>query len=383
MEFDGQVAVVTGGGRGIGRAIALELGAAGATVVVNYRSNAAAAAEVVAELGDRGHAVQADVSTNEGAATLIVKAEELGGLNILVNNAGITADNLLLRMTDEMFYDGVNLCQVALTIEPIEKTSSQVIDGKNPKYFMCEFSYQPLDQAAQDNLEAATKHLRIWREETFTMQADVQLCMNWDPETSHLLMDEEATEDAYRLVGLNEEDRVFTRPINSVKKRLPWLTLNLLTAVLISSVVGIFEQTIARLSILAVLMPIVAGLGGNSGTQTLTVITRGIALGELTIHNTWKAVTKEITVGFINGVIIGSLVCLLAYLLKFDPRIGFILGIAMICNMFIAGLVGSLIPVILKSLKIDPALASSVIITMLTDIAGYACFLGLASKLMM
>jgi len=197
------------------------------------------------------------------------------------------------------------------------------------------------------------------------------------------VMDEEATEDAYRLVGLTEEDRVFTRPINSVKKRLPWLTLNLLTAVLISSVVGIFEQTIAKLSILAVLMPIVAGLGGNSGTQTLTVITRGIALGELTIHNTWKAVIKEITVGFINGMIIGSLVCLLAYLLKYDPRIGAILGIAMVCNMFIAGLVGSLIPVILKSLKIDPALASSVIITMLTDIGGYACFLGLASRILM
>ncbi|MCF7919713.1 MAG: magnesium transporter [Candidatus Cloacimonetes bacterium] len=197
------------------------------------------------------------------------------------------------------------------------------------------------------------------------------------------VMDEEATEDAYRLVGLNEEDRVFTRPINSVKKRLPWLTLNLLTAILISSVVGIFEETIARLSILAVLMPIVAGLGGNSGTQTLTVITRGIALGELTLHNTWKAVTKEITVGFINGVIIGTLVFLLAFLLKFDPRLGFILGVAMVCNMFIAGLVGSLIPVILKSLKIDPALASSVIITMLTDIGGYACFLGLATLLIM
>lgn len=196
------------------------------------------------------------------------------------------------------------------------------------------------------------------------------------------VMDEEATEDAYRLVGLNEEDRVFTRPLNSVKKRLPWLVLNLLTAIIISSVVGIFEQTIAKLSILAVLMPIVAGLGGNSGTQTLTVITRGIALGELTIHNTWKAVLKEITVGFTNGIIIGSLVCLVAYLLKFDPRIGFILGIAMICNMFIAGLVGSLIPVVLKTLKIDPALASSVIITMLTDIGGYACFLGLASIIM-
>ncbi|MCF7912849.1 MAG: magnesium transporter [Candidatus Cloacimonetes bacterium] len=196
------------------------------------------------------------------------------------------------------------------------------------------------------------------------------------------VIEEEATEDAYRMVGLNEEDRVFTKPINSVRKRLPWLTLNLFTAILISSVVGIFEETIAKMSFLAVLMPIVAGLGGNSGTQTLTVITRGIALGELTIHNTWQAVTKEITVGLINGIIIGSITCLIAYLVKGDPRLGFVLAVAMICNMFIAGLVGSLIPVILKSLKIDPALASSVIITMLTDIGGYISFLGLASILL-
>jgi magnesium transporter len=196
------------------------------------------------------------------------------------------------------------------------------------------------------------------------------------------VIEEEATEDVYRMVGLNEEDRVFTKPINSVRKRLPWLTLNLFTAILISSVVGIFEQTIAKMSFLAVLMPIVAGLGGNSGTQTLTVITRGIALGELTIHNTWQAVTKEIAVGLINGIIIGSFTCLIAYLVKGDYRLGFVLAAAMICNMFIAGLVGSLIPVILKSLKIDPALASSVIITMLTDIGGYISFLGLASILL-
>jgi len=196
------------------------------------------------------------------------------------------------------------------------------------------------------------------------------------------VIEEEATEDAYRLVGLNEEDRVFTKPINSVKKRLPWLTLNLFTALLVSSVVGIFEETIAKMSLLAVLMPIVAGLGGNSGTQTLTVITRGIALGELTIHNTWQAITKEITVGLINGIIIGSITCIIAYLVKGDPRIGFVLAVAMVCNMFIAGLVGSMIPVILKSLKIDPALASSVIITMLTDIGGYVSFLGLASILL-
>ncbi|HPR16733.1 MAG TPA: magnesium transporter [Candidatus Cloacimonadota bacterium] len=196
------------------------------------------------------------------------------------------------------------------------------------------------------------------------------------------VIDEEASEDAYKMVGLESEDKVFTRPINSVKKRLPWLVLNLFTALLVSSVVGIFEQTIAKLSILAVLMPIVAGLGGNSGTQTLTVIVRGIAMGELTIHNTAKAILKEIAVGLINGILIGSAAMLIAYYLKGNIMLGVVLGAAMVCNMFIAGLVGSLIPVVLKSLKIDPALASSIMITMLTDIGGFASFLGLATLLL-
>ena len=193
------------------------------------------------------------------------------------------------------------------------------------------------------------------------------------------VIDDEASEDVYKMVGLESEDRVFTSPLSSVRKRLPWLTLNLFTALLVSSVVGIFESTIKQLSFLAVLMPIVAGLGGNSGTQTLTVITRGIALGELTLHNTFKAILKEISVGIINGILIGSVAMLLAYLFKGNILLGVVLAAAMICNMFIAGLVGSLIPVIMKRLKFDPALASSVIITMLTDIGGFASFLGLAT----
>ncbi len=196
------------------------------------------------------------------------------------------------------------------------------------------------------------------------------------------VIDEEASEDVYKMVGLESEDKVFTSPISSVRKRLPWLTLNLFTALLVSSVVGVFEGTIARLSFLAVLMPIVAGLGGNSGTQTLTVITRGIALGELTLHNTYRAIFKEITVGIINGFLIGSVAMLIMYFFKGDILLGVILGVSMVCNMFIAGLIGSSIPVIMKTLKIDPALASSVIITMLTDIGGFASFLGLATLLL-
>ncbi len=193
------------------------------------------------------------------------------------------------------------------------------------------------------------------------------------------VIDEEASEDAYKMVGLESEDKVFTAPLNSVLKRLPWLVLNLFTALLVSSVVGVFEGFIGQHPVLAVLMPIVAGLGGNSGTQTLTVITRGIALGELTIYNTWKALFKEVSVGIMNGFMIGTIAMGIAFVLKGNFKLGIVLGISMVCNMFIAALCGSLVPIIMKRLKIDPALASSVIITMLTDIGGFASFLGLAS----
>ena len=182
---------------------------------------------------------------------------------------------------------------------------------------------------------------------------------------------------------MENEDKVFTNPISSVRKRLPWLMLNLFTAFLVSCVVGIFQHTIARLSYLAVLMPIVAGLGGNSGTQTLTVIIRGIALGELTINNTYRAIFKEITVGIINGIIVGLFAMFFShFILHKDIMLGVVLGAAMICNMMIAGMFGSLVPVIMKTIQIDPALASSVIITMLTDMCGFASFLGLATLLL-
>jgi magnesium transporter len=122
-------------------------------------------------------------------------------------------------------------------------------------------------------------------------------------------------------------------------------------------------------------------LGGNSGIQTLTVITRGIALGELSMKNSYQAILKQVLIGIINGVIIGTFAALIAWVLKGNMMIGVVLGLAMICNMFIAGLMGSFVPIFLKSIKVDPALASGILITMLTDIGGYASFLGLATIL--
>jgi magnesium transporter len=190
---------------------------------------------------------------------------------------------------------------------------------------------------------------------------------------------DEATEDIYRLAGVAGDERAFTPPRESLRKRLPWLTVNLGTAFLAAFVVGLFEETIDRVVALAVFMPIVAGMGGNAGTQTLTVVVRGIALGELSWANSRKALLKEGAVGIGNGAILGLLAAGMAWMMKGDLVLGGVLGLAMIINMFVAATAGTLIPLGLRALKIDPALASSVFITTLTDMAGFASFLGLAT----
>ena len=190
---------------------------------------------------------------------------------------------------------------------------------------------------------------------------------------------DEATEDVYRLAGVSSDDRVFTKPSESLRKRLPWLIVNLATAFLAASVVALFSSSIGYLPMLAVLMPVVAGMGGNAATQTLTVIVRGIALGELTWGNTRKALLKEAAVGIGNGVACGLIGALVVVIFKGDLMLGLVLGLAMVVNMFIAATAGTLIPLTLRALKVDPALASSVFITTLTDMFGFFSFLGLAT----
>jgi magnesium transporter len=190
---------------------------------------------------------------------------------------------------------------------------------------------------------------------------------------------DEATEDVYRLAGVAGDDRVFTPALESLRKRLPWLVINLGTAFLAASVVGVFESTIGVVTALAVFMPVVAGMGGNAATQTLTVIVRGIALGELTWGNTRKALFKEAAVGIGNGLACGLIGALVVWLFKGDPVLGGILALAMIINMFIAATAGTLIPLSLRALKVDPALGSAVFITTLTDVFGFLSFLGLGA----
>jgi magnesium transporter len=193
---------------------------------------------------------------------------------------------------------------------------------------------------------------------------------------------DEATEDIYRLAGVSGDERAFTPAAESLRKRLPWLGINLITAFLAALVVAFFETTIERITALAVFMPIVAGMGGNAATQTLTVIVRGIALGELSWSNSRKALLKEAVVGIGNGVVLGVIAAVVVWTTRGNPILGLVLCAAMIINMFVAATAGTLVPLGLRAVNVDPALASSVFITTLTDVFGFFSFLGLATVFM-
>lgn len=190
---------------------------------------------------------------------------------------------------------------------------------------------------------------------------------------------QEATEDMQLMVGLSGEERALTPWRTSIGRRLPWLFINLATAFLAGAVVSLFEGTIAKWTALAIFLPIVAGQGGNAAMQTLTVIIRDMALGELSPGEGRKALLKEMILGLLNGLAIGLVVGIVGYLWQGSLLLGVVVGIAMLLNLLAAALSGVLIPFGLKFCKVDPALASSIFVTTVTDVAGFFFFLGLAA----
>ena len=196
------------------------------------------------------------------------------------------------------------------------------------------------------------------------------------------VIEEETTEDMNLLGGVGSEERLDSTLVESFKNRIPWLIVNLFTAIMASSVVSVFEGTIAKVVALATISPIITGMGGNAGTQTLTIVVRGLSLGELDKENARKVLLKEIGLGILNGVIIGTLVSAGAWFFAGNPWFGVVAGLAMICNMIVATLAGYFVPVILDRFHVDPALASGVFVTTCTDMFGFFAFLGLATILM-
>ena len=195
------------------------------------------------------------------------------------------------------------------------------------------------------------------------------------------VIDEEHEEDIMLLGGVKEDD-LYDATLDTTRARFMWLLINLGTAILASIVIGLFDATLEQMVALAVLMPIVASMGGNAGTQSLTVAVRALAMKELTSTNAVRVIGKEALVGVFNGILFAVLIGIVVWLWFGSVGLGVVIGLAMIVNMFVAGLAGTTIPLALDRMGIDPAVASSVFLTTLTDVVGFFVFLGLAALLL-
>ncbi len=194
------------------------------------------------------------------------------------------------------------------------------------------------------------------------------------------IIEEEASEDILYLAGVtDDQESPSTPPLISIRRRLPWLIMNLGTAFIASMVVAQFEGTIGRVTALAALMPIVAGMGGNAAVQSIVVMVRSIALGDLGSGGKMRALFKEVTVGLMNGIVMGLLAGSVVWGMWGSFRLGLLIAAAMFVNLIVAGLVGTTIPLLLRKLKFDPALSSGPIATTFTDVCGFLTFLGLAT----
>jgi magnesium transporter len=193
------------------------------------------------------------------------------------------------------------------------------------------------------------------------------------------VLDEGHEEDILRLAGVGEESSLADRVIETTKRRFPWLAVNLVTAILASTVIAQFEATIANFVALAVLMPIVASMGGNAGTQSLTVAVRAMATRDLTGANVWRVIRREVLVGLVNGLIFAVVMGIIGTIWFASPGLGAVIAAAMVINLVVAGLAGTVIPVLLEKAGVDPALASGAFVTTVTDVIGFLAFLGLAA----
>jgi magnesium transporter len=196
------------------------------------------------------------------------------------------------------------------------------------------------------------------------------------------VLDEEHQEDMLRLAGVGDESSIADRVLETARQRMPWLFVNLLTAILASLVIAQFEASIAKLVALAVLMPIVASMGGNAATQSLTVAVRALATRDLTGANVGRVIWRETAVGMINGVFFAVVMGAVSWVWFGDQTLGLVIGVAMVVNLVVAGMAGIMVPVMMERAGVDPALASGTFVTTVTDVVGFLAFLGLATMML-
>ncbi len=243
-----------------------------------------------------------------------------------------------------------------------------------------EFHTIPVDQDEEDVAYAFNQYHLI---SAPVVDADGRLVGVITIDDAMVVLDEEHEEDILRLAGVSDDSSISDSVAATSRRRLPWLAVNLCTAICASLVISQFEASIDQLVALAVLMPIVASMGGNAGTQSLTVAVRALATRDLTGANVLRVIRRELLVGMLNGICFAIVMGVVGMLWFHSPLLGVVIGAALVVNMIIAGFVGTVIPVVLDRLGADPALASGTFVTTTTDVMGFFLFLGLASVVLL
>ena len=259
-----------------------------------------------------------------------------------------------------------------LILFDFEKTFKEQIKGR-------EEDFKPIFARDTDNIEEVA---HLFKEHDLSVIAVVndhnELIGRITSDDIYDILEESATEQIYNLAGVDDEAEEDEDIVEAGKKRAIWLFINLITAILASFVIQMFDATISSYVALAVLMPIVASMGGNAGTQTLTVTVRRLALGDIELSQAKETIKKEVLLSLGNGFIFALVIGVIAFLWFGDSKLGFVIAASMIINLFFAGFFGAFIPLVLKRLNIDPAVGSTVILTTVTDVVGFFSFLGLA-----
>jgi magnesium transporter len=243
-----------------------------------------------------------------------------------------------------------------------------------------EFHTIPVDQDEEDVAYAFNQYHLI---SAPVVDGDGRLVGVITIDDAMVVLDEEHEEDILRLAGVSDESSISDSVAATSKRRLPWLAVNLCTAICASLVISQFEAAIDQLVALAILMPIVASMGGNAGTQSLTVAVRALATRDLTAANVMRVIRRELLVGMLNGLCFAVVLGTVGMLWFDSPMLGVVIGSALVVNMIIAGFAGTVVPVVLDRLGVDPALASGTFVTTTTDVMGFFIFLGLASVVLL
>ncbi len=265
----------------------------------------------------------------------------------------------------------------SLILFDFDKTIEENIAGHEEEYKpIVALDTEPIDEVVKKFKEYDLSSLPV-------VDSEGRLLGRITSDDIYDLITDQATDQIYSMAGVDDEAEEDDDLFRALKSRAVWLGINLVTAIAASLVIGLFEGTLQSYVALAVLMPIVASMGGNAGTQSLTVVVRQLALGEINKNDALRTIKKEVLLSLGNGLIFAVAIGIVAWLWFSQPMLGVVIALAMIINLLFAGLFGALIPLALKKLGVDPAIASTVILTTVTDIVGFFSFLGLASWILL